>query len=121
MGLDINARNKKGETLLFAFIGCGNAFGSGFPWEGEDVHRESYQPFEDAGADIFARNNDGENLLHLTAKRVPYSTYMRRLYSDYSDGVDTFKFLMEKGLDPMEEDNNQRTPLVSNFICRVGC
>jgi hypothetical protein len=38
---------------------------------------------------------------------------MRRLYCN--GGVDTFKFLMEKGLVPMEEDNNQRTALVGDF------
>jgi ankyrin repeat protein len=114
MGVDINARNNKGETPLFAYIASGNHFRGRFLWEAKEGHRLFYKPFEDAGADIFARNNDGENLLRLTAKRADHSSHMNRLYSD---GVDTFKFLMEKGLDPMEEDNNQRTALVSDFAC----
>jgi ankyrin repeat protein len=113
LGININARNNKGETPLFAYIANGNCFPGGFPWSVKDGHRLFYKPFEDAGAEIFTRNNDGENLLHLTAKRAAHS-HMGRLYSDR---VDTFKFLMEKGLDPMEEDNNQRTALVSDFAC----
>jgi ankyrin repeat protein len=114
IGIDINARNNKGKTPLFAYIAGGNYFPGGFPWSEKEGYRSFYKLFEDAGADIFARNNDGENLLHLTAKRADHSSHMRRLYSG---GVDTFKFLMEKGLDPMEEDNNQRTTLVSDFVC----
>jgi len=113
MGIDINARNNKGETPLFAYIANGNRFPGGFPWEVKEGHRSFYKPFEDAGADIFARNNGGENLLHLTAKKADHSSHMKRSYCN--GGVDTFRFLMEKGLDPMEEDNNQRTALVSDF------
>ena len=77
--------------------------------------------FEDAGADLFARNNKGESLLHIAAA-MEYATLdthdlpVFRLRSPGEQDIakaDTFKFLMGKGLAPMVEDHDQRTALVS--------
>ena len=52
--------------------------------------------------DFFAVNEKGETLLHVVAGNV--TTFWRHQ-------VPRFRFLMEKGLDPVAEDGSQRTPL----------
>jgi ankyrin repeat protein len=96
LGVPINAKNNEGETALFGV------------YQKQIYKREELEKrharFEEAGADIFARNNEGKSLLHIVAPKR------------WDTGVDTFKFLIEKGLDPMVEDNSQRTSLVSRSL-----
>ena len=105
--VDVNARNAKGETPLFAFFGRG-AMSSHVPHRfSEEEEEDDYHPgdaavwklFESVGMDFKALNKQGESLLHTIAHKVSAS------------GVEEFKFLLEKGLDPLAEDDRQRTPL----------
>ena len=89
LGVPINGKNQLGETPIFICFGHKH----------HKKRRENYAIFEAAGADIYAKNNEGETMLHVVATRT--------------QGEMTFKFLMDKGLDPMVEDNSQRTALVS--------
>ena len=104
LGISVNTANNKGETPLFNYFATPSYFGS------SGQARKHFGPFDEADADIFATNNEGETLLHVVAKRVYGNFVMRRENTD--DVLDAFKFLMEKGLDPMKEDRNQRSTLV---------
>ncbi|KAE8454120.1 hypothetical protein EG329_005044 [Mollisiaceae sp. DMI_Dod_QoI] len=104
LGLSINEKNNVGETPVFRYFESGQvrmAGSSNFP-------RKYISLLEEAGADLFARNEEGEGVLHVVAKKKQNEiiTHLAK-----SNVVDTFRFLMEKGLDPMVEDNNQRTAL----------
>jgi ankyrin repeat protein len=110
LGVPINSKNNKGETAVFAYFHGGT-------YCSENHHRENYAHFEDAGADLFARNNEGQTLLHIVAtKKFRREIYRTRKGPLEPDTADTFRFLMEKGLDPMAEDNSQRTALVSSSL-----
>jgi ankyrin repeat protein len=120
IGVNINSRNHSGETPIFELFRNHNA-----PVQ---VHHESPQPYKyktaqetkienmnvreelvfeilgQAGVDWSAVNNDGETLLHILAARQNHH-YGPLL------AIKRFKYLMGKGLDPMQEDGNQRTSL----------
>ncbi|MCJ1255632.1 hypothetical protein MMC24_003449 [Lignoscripta atroalba] len=105
-GAPINARNKLGETPLFNYMACGSGSCQ------KSSHREKLPLFTDAGADLFARNKKGEGLLHvLGTQSYPRSS------SAEEDVVDIFKYLMDKRLDPMMEDEEQRTSLDVAAAC----
>jgi ankyrin repeat protein len=104
LGIPINAKNDRGETPVFEYFRGGRYYC-------ENNHRKHFTPFEEAGADPFARNNEGETLLHIVATKA-FTPGMWT--TPEPDTADTFRFLMEKGLDPMAEDNSQRTALVSS-------
>jgi len=106
LGLDINEKNNIGETPLFNYFA---ATEKGVPAlrGNQSAHREYFMPFEKANADLFVTNNEGETLLHLSAKKSSHRYHHGRI----SDTLDTFKFLIEKGVDPMAEDKYQRTAL----------
>jgi ankyrin repeat protein len=119
MGVNINSRNHSGETPIFGFFHNDNA-----PVQ---VHHESPQPYKyktfqetemekmnvleelvyeflgQAGVDWSLVDNDGETLLHVLAAQQNH--FLGLL------AIKRFKFLMGKGLDPMQEDGNQRTSL----------
>lgn len=101
LGIPIDEKNSDGETVLFNFFKS-HSYTAKSKW---------CPPFERMGADIFAKNNVGETILHLTAKKV-YNPSFAHLDMK-PDETETFKYLMERGFDPMTEDNNQRTALVS--------
>lgn len=90
LGVDINTRNKKGETAVF------NYFKTGCHWGELKEARSNFGPFEEAGADLGVRNKEGEGLLHVVAKRVYGNMIVRS--ENAADVVDAFVFLMEKGL-----------------------
>lgn len=112
LGVDINAKNKNGETALFRYFSVNPK--REYSGKLTDEHRQNFGPFVEARADVFATNNEGETLLHATAKRRPGS--MLDINNTTAEILDSFKFLMELGLDPMTEDNNQRTAVVSSGI-----
>jgi ankyrin repeat protein len=112
LGLDINEKNNVGETPVFNYF-AGIEKGARMFHGSNCAHREYFMPFEKVGTDLFVKNNEGETLLHLTAKKPT----TRFHHGSVSDTVDAFKFLMSKGLDPMAEDKHQRTALVSPQIC----
>jgi ankyrin repeat protein len=92
-GMDVNARNKKGETPLFAFY---KPHADDHPsLIREHSEEDALIVFEDAGADFSACDGKGRSLLHLAAK----------------GDASRFKTLMEKGLDVTLEDENRQTAL----------
>ena len=113
LGVSINTPNHKGETPLF------NYFRANSYWRDNHLDqspaRTSLQLLEEAGTDLFVRNHDGKGLLHIVAKKT-FSNFVMRNESG-ATVVDTFKFLMEKGLDPMIEDKKQRSALDVAAAC----
>ncbi|KAL1980699.1 hypothetical protein VTN96DRAFT_3616 [Rasamsonia emersonii] len=109
LGLDINARNNKGETMLFNYFRRASGFHRGH------AHRDLFAPLLETGADVFVRNDDGETLLHVVAKRTSPSPIAASWYR--GDILDSFKFLMELGVDPLAEDKQQRTAIDVAAAC----
>ena len=124
LGLEINARNKDGNTPLFEYLANGSLRSAHF-WttsknDGDD-DLDGMICLKDFGADFFATNNVGMSLLHVVAGRKPLSTpgYVRAdmLEARTENLVSWFKFLMEMSLDPMLEDAQQRTSLDVAAAC----
>ncbi|CAI6335138.1 unnamed protein product [Periconia digitata] len=122
-GLDINARNARGETPIFNVQKPMRRHHprseeyliySGY-WElgrfhklemfGSDV-RGAISLFVSAGADFFATDNQGRGLLHHCARTSSYLLHHCARTSSY-----LFEVLLEKGLDPALEDKKKRTAL----------
>ena len=127
LGLDINARNDKGETPVFEF--ARNQF-IGPPLR----ESKSFARLIAAGADLLVQNHDGESLLHVlvglklpTIRRFDNGRAITTLKAFYWDKIgareidnpsfftDSFAYLMELRLDPAQEDTKQRTPVVCSF------
>ncbi|VUC27045.1 unnamed protein product [Clonostachys rosea] len=102
-GIDINARNIKGETPLFTFCLSAETKKSDFHFDkNEAVEQLKVIPLmERLGADLFAKDNRSRGLLHAAA----------------GGSVDVFKQLMERGLDVMLEDEVQQTPIDVAAAC----
>ncbi|KAH6664858.1 ankyrin repeat-containing domain protein [Halenospora varia] len=98
LGNSLDQKNNRGETPLFLYYAAMGRY------EEPESHTKYFWPFENA--DILSTNNEGETLLHICAKWDLESSRQH-----ISEAVDSFKFLMGKGLDPMAEDQNQRTAL----------
>ncbi|KAF4628947.1 hypothetical protein G7Y89_g9203 [Cudoniella acicularis] len=92
LGVDINARNSLGETALSPFIAA------------IEISVGQLKVFEEHGADLRVVNRKGQGLLHAAAK---------------AGKPEIFKYLMEKGLDPMGEDEEDRSAL--DFATASGC
>ncbi|KAI9710146.1 MAG: hypothetical protein M1820_002948 [Bogoriella megaspora] len=110
LGVDINARNNRGETPLFPFAtaGLGGDFNS--IYGPSETEWEEFLAFLlEEGADLYARNGSGENLLHILAQHRA----ALRMKWDRTDVtvVDRFKHLLAMGLDPMIEDSKQRSAI----------
>lgn len=138
LGANINARNQAGETPLFAFFRSAEVtvkinhpplnpktakWGISAPdyIEREKVEAKAavekerlvWEMFEKAGADWMLVNAAGQTLLHVVAADAGHETG----YGGYPGRrASRFTFLMEKGLDPMQEDNKRRTSL--GELCR---
>ncbi len=96
-GLDINAENEEGETILHRLDAC---TGSGDVDEEQDLlGRELAEIFVEKGADIQRTNNKGENALF-------------RLY-DYPL---TVEYLVEQGMDINRKNDKGLTPFI--HLCR---
>lgn len=128
LGVDINSRNKLGDTPVFKYIA------HGWPRDGEhyafpDVEvLEGYvfayylQYFQQIGADLFTRNYAGSSLLHVLAGRNSIIGYLVQPEAGddipTKDAVNCFEFLINMGLDPMLEDAQQRTCLDIAAACQ---
>jgi ankyrin repeat protein len=100
-GVDVNARNNRGETPLFAYCQRPKKNDSylfqkfGRSRNEEYTEIEATPLFKTLGADFFAKDNSGRGLLHAAT----------------SGDVGRFKELLALGLDPMLEDDAQRTAI----------
>ncbi|KAJ4986829.1 hypothetical protein SVAN01_07634 [Stagonosporopsis vannaccii] len=117
-GLDINTRNKRGETPLFNLNKYVPRYG-GVPKERIGA-AEALSMFERAGADLFVRDDSGKTLLHVAAKETqePFkNTHLERLWHMDPDNIPIepsvarFQTLLSRGLDPFVEDEGKRTAL----------
>ncbi|KAL8369910.1 hypothetical protein RB595_000324 [Gaeumannomyces hyphopodioides] len=116
-GLDINARNSRGDTPALVLAGTGwrgTDSPSGVSHTGRDYakqHDVGYGPgielLAGLGADLHAVNGAGQGMLHLLAGR--------RIDDDSEDQVyhveRAFKKLLDLGLDPRVEDGEMRTAI----------
>ncbi|KAM0265174.1 hypothetical protein ACHAQJ_000327 [Trichoderma viride] len=96
-GIDLNARNARGETALFSFYNCPKTYPNSRYYDEADRPTGEYvKPMlEKLAGDFFVRDNNGRGLLHAAA----------------GGDVERFQELMDMGLDPMMEDNAQQTAI----------
>jgi len=116
LGLPIDHRNDLGETPLFRFMckswngtTCSGESHPTYAIANDITHVKALPIFLDAGADLQVRNNQGEGLLHATAKRWRKKKYIEG--DQEADMLGIFKELMAKGLDPRAEDSKFRTAI----------
>lgn len=102
-GIDINARNARGETALFSFYdGPKTEPNSWILDEADRPTGEHTKPLlEKLGGDFFVRDDKGRGLLHAAAR----------------GDVERFQELLEMGLDPMIEDDAQQTAIDVAAAC----
>ncbi|KAH6684122.1 ankyrin repeat-containing domain protein [Halenospora varia] len=110
-GVPVNARDEAGNPPLFVFIKCGRLWKlpsyppttpTSDPEDVEDCHiRTFHHLFDHQDFQVDAVNNDLENALHILAKSGNNDEHDKAL----------FKFLVEKGLDPLAEDKRGRSSL----------
>ncbi|RDL35394.1 uncharacterized protein BP5553_07325 [Venustampulla echinocandica] len=132
LGANINGRNQAGETPIFAFFRNAKVSvkTNHSPLSPESAKRGVSSPnygkrmveaeaavekerlvwgmFEKAGVDWMLINSAGQTLLHVVAADSGHDTSRG---GHQGRRASRFKFLMEKGLDPMQEDDKQRTAL----------
>ena len=110
LGVDINARNHRGETPLFALVRAGPGDRYRSLYGPPDENWQGYLAFLlEEGANLDARNESGESLLHILAQNEPAS--LRPWEQKDDTVVDRFKHLLAMGLDPMIEDRRQRSAI----------
>lgn len=111
LGFDINARNNDGLTPVWKH------FVDGARCPSAVLSAQHMETLRTARADLVSRNADGESLLHLVA-RMKTDWYGYRRAESLAKSPDTalFKYLLELGLDPLLEDNKQRTPMVGSIL-----
>jgi ankyrin repeat protein len=116
-GMDVNAKNKRGETPIFnlnkhvaLFAGLRSQLLTA---------AEALSLFERAGADLSARDNSDKGLLHVAAKETKKIPNDRGLYlrEQVEPPVARYQALLSKGLDPMMEDAQKRTSLDVAAAC----
>ncbi|KAL7953228.1 putative ankyrin repeat protein [Trichoderma compactum] len=95
-GIDINARNNRGETALFSFYSLPKTESWMYSSDSNKPSSELVKPMLDTlGGDFFVRDNRGRGLLHAAA----------------AGDVERFQELRDIGLDPMMEDGTQQTAI----------
>ena len=117
-GLDVNARNRDGETPIFRL--CAARWdGTRDPKDKEPhpryakahdiTHDKALDIFVELGADLLATDSRGRNLLHVTAARKLSDSSSD--WHEKDDLTDVFKKLMSLGVDPRREDDELRTAI----------
>jgi ankyrin repeat protein len=97
-GVDINTPNKPGETPIFHYLN-----------NSSDI--ENMAHFVDIGVDFRVKDGRGQSLPHVLAKKKYSELPPMWKEEGESKEVKVFRWLMEKGLDPMDEDEEQKTTL----------
>jgi ankyrin repeat protein len=128
-GLSINARNNRGETPIFNLNKHIPTHNPRLPepMGPRLTAAEALSLFESAGANLFARDNEGQSLLHIAARETfevkktedQYSFMFRAKADVHPEEKATARFevLMGKGLDPLAEDGLKRTSLDVAAAC----
>lgn len=118
-GVDINTRNRRGETPIFNLNRVLPQ--SAVTSKGQIRATEALEIFVNAGADLFARDYNGSTLLHVAAKEMQEPVQPTRLTRIdtrmLEPSINRFKLLLSKGLDPMVEDGQKRTALDVAAAC----
>ncbi|KAJ8118880.1 hypothetical protein OPT61_g215 [Boeremia exigua] len=124
-GLDVNARNQRGESPMF------NLNKRLISRSGDLRHErvsaaEALAIFERAGADLFIQDYSGKTLLHVAAKETqepvkndPFRDFRHKdpNVKPLEPSIARFQTLMSKGLDPFAEDECKRTALDVAAAC----
>ncbi|CAH0045009.1 unnamed protein product [Clonostachys solani] len=111
-GLSVNAVNNEGETPIFYFLQ-----GQGSKKEVKDVRREmdaqteALEALADAGAEFSVTNSSGDTLLHVVSSTQKPSEQASEQAHISELMVSRFRWLLEKGVDPMAENDRQQTCL----------
>lgn len=107
LGGDINAQDKDGSPPLFFYLENCNTF---------DFF-ETYEELLDK-ANVHARNNNGETVLHVIARKKKTSEEISSREKD-TGKIDRklFEFMAAKGLDPLAEDRRGRSSLDVAAAC----
>ncbi|KAJ5763655.1 Ankyrin repeat-containing protein [Penicillium manginii] len=120
MGGDINSRDGNGETPIFTWVRNAKAILE----EGKEDRnlsesekakalQDTVRFFEEIGSDLHVVNNGGENLLHALALRDLSS---RCSSGNYASNLMIFQIFVRHGLDPLTQNKQGRSALVSCFI-----
>ena len=109
-GGDINAPNNIGNTPMHTYL-LSNMNTKKSSSRVHCCHLDYYDRLfpMGSGADVFAVNKDGETVLHLIARRPPYSIYSPSIGKKHD--TELFSFMMGKKLDPLKEDSQGRSAL----------
>jgi len=137
LGLLINSPNRLGETPIFWYLRMQattnlddkTTHDTGISADDNAKLERDMAFFIELGGDLFHRNHEGETLLHIVAKR-PCDVPVETLWSinDFNKAkalqerkikhmMDSFKWLLKEGFDPMIEDNRHRTTLDVAAAC----
>lgn len=123
LGLDINAADAAGQTPVFN-LNKSLTRSTRLPPRGRASHAtptEALALFEDAGADLLAKDKQGRGLLHIVVRQkdpVDYAGIRSfQAISTMGSSVARFELLLRKGLDALMEDNRKRTPLDIAAAC----
>lgn len=112
-GADREARDHEGNTPIFGYVAVKPTY------DDDDDRMNEYPDLEEqrkvlSGFNLTVRNNDGQTLMHIVAKR---GREIEGLPTGRDDTRDMFKLLWELGCDPKAEDGLQRTPLDVAAAC----
>lgn len=111
-GVDVNLRDKAGETPIFSFVRHGSVGLRGMKVRfSGSVVQPVWAFFTESGVDWQVVNNKGQNLLHLVASTRPPIASQDWDFSPTRSPCDMFKTLVNMGLDAGLEDRAGRTPL----------
>lgn len=112
-GIDKEQRDSQGNGAIFGYLAVRPSYDDEYPdlniYPDLDEQRRVL-----SGYNVHARNNEGQTLMHVVAKRT---REIVNLPQGRDDTRDMFKILWELGADPKAEDNQRRTPLDVAAAC----
>ncbi|KAG4441988.1 hypothetical protein IFR05_002514 [Cadophora sp. M221] len=117
LGVSIKHRNNLGETAIFPFIAKSWKRSANDGFKNDITHLKALPIFVDAGADLQVCNDQGRNLLHVTAERLRKKERWSVGKEQQDDMVEIFKELMDRGIDPRAEDKQCRTAIDVAVTC----
>jgi hypothetical protein len=121
LGGSINVRDNKGAPPLFYFLSSAQRD----YWKNPDdwcCHLDYFATYFSEEVvkdlDIGAKNGDGENALHVIAKREKKKKMTKQGHDhEPPHNKDLYQFFVRKGLNPLEEDGKGRSSLDVAAAC----